>query len=134
MTLVDANILLDVLTADPHWLDWSSASLIEARVGGPLAVNPIICAEIAPAFGFDWPQLDAWLARSGIFKEALPFPATTVAAAAHREYRRRGGPRTSPLPDFFIGAHAEVNGWTLLTRDAARYRTYFPQVPLICPA
>ena len=134
MTLVDANVLLDVLTADRQWLEWSSASLIEARGGGSLAVNPIICAEIAPAFDFDWPQLDEWLARSGILKEPLPFPATTVAAAAHREYRRRGGMRTSPLPDFYIGAHAEVSGLTLLTRDAARYRTYFPEVPLICPA
>lgn len=133
MTLVDANVLLDVLTADPLWLDWSSASLLKARGDGGLAVNAIICAELAPAFDFDWPQLDEWLARSRILKEPLPFPATTVAAAAHREYRRCGGPRTSPLPDFFIGAHAEVSGLTLLTRDATRYRTYFPRVPLICP-
>lgn len=133
MTLVDANVLLDVLTADPQWLAWSSASLIDARGSGPLAVNPIVCAEIAPALDFDWRRLDEWLTHSGILKEPLPFAAATLAAAAHDKYRRRGGVRTAPLPDFFIGAHAEVSGLTLLTRDATRYRTYFPQVPLICP-
>lgn len=134
MTLVDANVLLDVLTADPIWVAWSSASLVEARGIGALAVNPIVCAEIAPAFDFDWRRLDDWLAHSGILKEPLPFASATLAAAAHRRYRRRGGVRTTPLPDFFIGAHAEVGGLTLLTRDPVRYRTYFPQVPLICPA
>jgi predicted nucleic acid-binding protein/Tfp pilus assembly protein PilF len=129
-----ALLLLDIVNADRLWLDWSSASLIEARGDGSLAVNAIICAELAPAFDFDWPQLDEWLTRSRILREPLLFPATTVAAAAHREYRRRGGPRTSPLPDFFIGARAEVSGTTLLTRDATRYRTCFPQVPLVCPA
>jgi predicted nucleic acid-binding protein len=132
--LVDANVLLDILTADSLWLERSSAELRQAKAGGAILVNPIICAEIAPAFDFDWPRIDEWLARAGIIKEALPFAAAVVAAAAHREYRQRGGTRTSPLPDFFIGAHAEVEGHALLTRDAARYRSYFPRVPLISPA
>ena len=132
--MVDANVLLDILTADPQWLAWSSGELRKAKAGGQLLVNPIICAEIAPAFDFDWPQIDAWLARAGMATEALPFEASTVAAAAHRKYRERGGSRERPLPDFFIGAHAEVAACALLTRDVARYRTYFPKVQLICPA
>ena len=131
--IVDANVWLDILTADPVWLEWSAATLRSVRADGRIAVNPIICAEIAPAFDFDWPRLDAWLAQAEVQKEALPFEASTIAAAAHREYRSRGGSRERPLPDFYIGAHAEVDGCTLLTRDAARYRTYFPKVPLICP-
>jgi len=131
--IVDANILLDILTADPHWLQWSSTSLRHAKLTGQLLVNPIICAEIAPAFVFDWPRLDAWLSQAGILKESLPFEASTVAAAAHLAYRNRGGARDKPLPDFFIGAHAQVRNCTLLTRDEARYRTYFPQVSLISP-
>jgi len=131
--LVDANVLLDILTADPQWLAWSSAELRRAKAGDRIFVNPIICAELAPAFDFDWPRINAWLAQAGMMKEPLPFEASTVAAAAHRKYRDRGGSREKPLPDFFIGAHAEVAGCALLTRDAARYRTYFPKVPLICP-
>ena len=132
--MVDANVLLDILTADPQWLEWSSGELRRARAGGEIAVNPVICAEIAPAFDFDWLRIEAWLARAGMMKEPLPFEASTVAAAAHRKYRDRGGSRERPLPDFFIGAHAEVAACKLLTRDAARYRTYFPQVQVICPA
>jgi len=131
--IVDANVLLDILTADPQWLHWSSTQLRQAKAAGQLLVNPIICAEIAPAFAFEWPRVDAWLSRSGMRKEPLPFEASTVAAAAHRTYRGRGGTRDKPLPDFFIGAHAQVTGCTLLTRDGARYRTYFPNVSLISP-
>ncbi len=131
--IVDANVWLDILTADAQWLAWSSTALRNARTAGPILVNPIICAEIAPAFDFDWLRMDAWLAQAGAVKEPLPFEGSTIAAAAHREYRARGGLRGRPLPDFFIGAHAEAAGQALLTRDAARYRTYFPSVPLICP-
>jgi predicted nucleic acid-binding protein len=133
MTLVDANVLLDILTADPQWLQWSSAKLYEARLAGALGVNPIICAEIAPAFSFDWTRLERWLDTAGFSKEPLPFAASTIAASAHLQYRRRGGTRSSPLPDFYIGAHAEIDGHILLTRDGVRYRTYFPSVPLIEP-
>ena len=132
--LVDANVLLDILTADPRWLPGSASELRRAKAGGAVFVNPIVCAEIAPAFDFDWPRIEAWLARAGILTETLPFAAATITAAAHREYRQRGGTRLSSLPDFYIGAHAEVARHTLLTRDAARYRTYFPNVLLICPA
>ena len=131
--LVDANVLLDILTADSQWLSWSSAELRKAKAAGQICVNPIICAEIAPAFGFDWPRIDAWLAEGGMAKEPLPFEASTLAAAAHRQYRSRGGLRERPLPDFFIGAHAEIAGCTLLTRDPLRYRTYFPKVQLSSP-
>ena len=132
--LVDANVLLDILTADSRWLSWSSTELRNARASGAVAVNPIVCAEIAPAFEFDWVKLDVWLAHAGIWKEPLPFEASTIAAAAHREYRRRGGLRETALPDFYIGAHAEVAGHRQLTRDDARYTTYFPSVTLIAPA
>jgi predicted nucleic acid-binding protein len=131
--LVDANVLPDILTADPQWLEWSSAELTKARAAGPVIVNPIICAEIAPAFDFDWQRLEAWLLPSSILQEGLPFPASVIAAAAHAEYRRHGGKREMALPDFFIGAHAESAGHALLTRDVARYRTYFPKVALIVP-
>ncbi len=96
-------------------------------------MNPIICAEIAPAFDFDWGRLDRWLTTAGIVKEALPFEASTIAAAAHCTYRRAGGIRETPLPDFYIGAHAEVAGHRILSRDDARYRSYFPNVILISP-
>lgn len=131
--LVDANVLLDILTADPKWLQWSIAALRAARAGGVVVVNPIICAELAPAFGFDWQKLKQWLAPSTLVQEALPFEASVIAAQAHAAYRLSGGTRVSPLPDFYIGAHAQFAGYSLLTRDAARYRTYFPLVPLITP-
>ncbi len=133
MILVDANVLLDVLTADPVWLPWSSAELAKAQALGPLVINPIVCAEIAPAFDCDWSRLDQWLRPSVFLREALPFEASVRAAEAHRAYRKRGGAKTSPMPDFYIGAHAEASGHTLLTRDAGRYRTYFPSVALIAP-
>ena len=131
--LVDANVLLDILTADARWLAWSGAELRSAKAGGAIAVNPIVCAEIAPAFDCEWARLDEWLAHAGILKEPLPFEASTIAAAAHREYRRRGGSRDTPLPDFYIGAHAEAAGHRLLSRDATRYASYFPKVILISP-
>lgn len=131
--LVDANVLLDILTADPTWLPWSSMELQKARKLGPVVINPIICAEIAPAFDCDWQRLDQWLRPSSFLREALPFPASVIAAAAHEKYRKRGGTKDTPLPDFYIGAHAEAAGHRLLTRDAARYRTYFPSVRLITP-
>jgi predicted nucleic acid-binding protein len=132
-TLVDTNVLLDILTADAQWLAWSSSELRKAKLRGVVTVNPIICAEVAPAFDFDWARLDAWLAQAGFLKEPLPFEASTIAAAAHRAYRLRGGSRDTPLPDFYIGAHAEVAGHQLLSRDDARYSSYFSKVTLIAP-
>jgi predicted nucleic acid-binding protein len=131
--LVDANVLLDILTADPVWLAWSAAELQKAQAGGPLIINPLICAEIAPAFDCDWARLDLWLRPASFVREALPYEASPLAAAAHLLYRNRGGSKRSPMPDFYIGAHAQACGHTVLTRDAKRYRTYFPSVPLITP-
>lgn len=131
--LVDANVLLDILTADPQWLVWSSSKLLQARASGPVVVNPIVCAEIAPAFDFDWQRLNHWLQPTSFLREALPFQASVIAAQAHANYRKRGGIKNSPLPDFYIGAHAEASAHQLLTRDASRYQTYFPKVSLITP-
>ncbi len=131
--LVDTNILLDVLTADPVWLAWSSKQLKLARKEGPVVINPIVCAEIAPAFEFDWARLDKWLLPALFIREGLPFESSVRAAEAFSMYRRAGGTRTSPLPDFYIGAHAEAKGYQLLTRDPSRYQTYFPKVPLLSP-
>ena len=133
VVMVDANVLLDILTADAQWLAWSSGELRRAREAGLICVNPIICAEIAPAFEFDWSRINGWLSQAGMRKEPLPFESSAVAARAHRVYRSRGGSRELPLPDFFIGAHAEVAGHALLTRDASRYRTYFPNVQIVAP-
>jgi hypothetical protein len=131
MVLVDANVLLDILTADPVWQPWSEREL--ARVPeGELAINPVIYAEICPAFRAE-AEVEAALADWPLQRLALPYEAAWPAAQAFAEYRRRGGSRTAPLPDFFIGAHAQVAGLTLLTRDATRYRTYFPGVSMICP-
>jgi len=131
--LVDTNVILDVLTADPLWLEWSVEQLDIARREGLVVINQIICAEIAPVFEFDWVRLNAWLRPSRLILESPPFESSVIAAAAFREYRARGGSRTSPLPDFYIGAHAETMGHRLLTRDRSRYETYFPGITLISP-
>ena len=132
--LVDANVLLDILTADPVWLPWSFGALQKAAEKGRLLVNPIICAELSPAFEHDWTKLSAWLERGAFVLQPLPFEASVRAAVAHSRYRRAGGAKVSPLPDFYIGAHAETEMHQLLTRDSARYATYFPQVQLISPS
>lgn len=131
MVLADANVLLDVLTNDATWAEWSQNELARAEAEG-LAINPIIYAELAPAFRIQ-DELVSALASWPLQRVALPYAAAWPAAMAFAEYRRRGGTRTTPLPDFFIGAHAQVEGLKLLTRDATRYRTYFPSVALICP-
>lgn len=129
--LVDANVLLDILIPDPEWEKWSSAVLAEAAESSLLAINPIIFAEVA--VGFDRIEdLEAALPEE-LQREALPWDAAFLAGKAFLSYRRRGGSRRAPLPDFYIGAHAAVRGYTLLTRDSRRYRTYFPSLPLIAP-
>ena len=132
MVLVDANVFLDVVTEDPVWLEWSQGELARLEAGG-LAINPIIYAELVPAFRTETELVAAFMDWP-LHRLALPYEAAWPAARAFAKYRRCGGTRTSPLPDFYIGAHAEIEGHTLLTRDAARYRTYFPRVQLICPA
>lgn len=129
--LVDANVLLDIFTEDPAWAEWSEAALVEAFDVGPLIINPIVYAEISVRFerieeleeALPW-QLD---------REDLPWEAAFVAGKCFREYRRRGGAKRSPLPDFYIGAHALVTGRALLTRDPARYRTALPALALVSP-
>ena len=103
MILVDANVLLDVLTADSQWLPWSSAELAKAQATGLLVTNAIVCAEIAPAFDCEWARLDQWLRPSLFVREALPFQASVRAAEAHRAYRKRGGAKLSRLQDFCPG-------------------------------
>jgi hypothetical protein len=131
--LFDTNVLLDIATADPIWLAWSEEQFRLAPAQGPILINPIIYAELASAFATA-ADLDRWLDPAVFQRLPLPYAAGWLAAQAFLKYRRSGGAKTSPLPDFYIGAHAEVEQRTLITRDAARYRTYFPKVPLIAPA
>ena len=131
-SLIDANVLLDIATADQLWMPWSQGQLSMAAGRGAIFVNPIIYAELAPAFA-SAADLDRWLDPGIFHRAALPYEAGWLAAQAFLQYRRGGGVRTSPLPDFFIGAHAQAEKLTLVTRDAARYRTYFPDVALISP-
>ena len=130
--LIDANVLLDIATADATWMTWSQEQLRLAAGRGTVFINPIIYAEVAPAFA-NAGELDRWL-DPGVFRRLpLPYEAGWLAAQSFLKYRRAGGARNAPLPDFYIGAHAEVEKLTLITRDAARYRTYFPAVTLIAP-
>jgi len=128
--LVDSNVILD-LFADSAWRDFSVAALAAAANRGRLVINPIIYAEIS--VGYETIEVLDALVPPTIEREAIPYDAAFLAGKAYLEYRRRGGMRRSPLPDFFIGAHAAVRGYELLTRDPARYRTYFPRLKLIAP-
>lgn len=130
--LLDANVLLDIATADATWLTWSEAQFRACAAIGAVNINPIIYAEIAPAFATQ-AELDRWLNPSVFQRLPLPYEAGWLAAEAFLKYRRLGGARNSPLPDFYIGAHAQIEELTLITRDAARYRTYYPNVKLITP-
>jgi predicted nucleic acid-binding protein len=132
VTLVDTNVLVDVLTQDDEWVDWSSSMLEEAADAGLLAINPIIYAEVSVAYS-RIEDLDAVLPTDYYLRTALPWQAGFLAGKAFVRYKRRGGARCSPLPDFYIGAHAAVSGMRLLTRDAARYRAYFPKLRVISP-
>lgn len=133
MLLVDTNVLVDVLEDDPDWADWSIAQLRAQSQLRPLAINPVVYAELSLTFQSHG-ALDAVLADMEIAVEEIPRPALFLAGKAFVRYRRGGGARQNVLPDFFIGAHAAVTGWPLLTRDAKRYRSYFPTVEVIAPA
>ncbi len=132
MTLVDTNILLDLVTDDPTWADWSIRQLDAAAVNGSLVINPVIYAELSVRFE-RIEDLDEVLAEAGVTIEEIPRAALFLAGKVFRRYRAAGGSRTGVLPDFFIGAHAAVSKLPLLTRDIRRYRTYFPTVNLIAP-
>jgi predicted nucleic acid-binding protein len=131
-TLIDSDVLVDILARDSEWASWSDAALIGALEDGPVLVNQIVFAEVSP--GFPTAEECEWaMDVQGIERIPLPWPAAFLAGRAFVSYRRRGGLKRSPLPDFFIGAHAAVAGLRLLTRDPSRYRTYFPTVELIAP-
>jgi predicted nucleic acid-binding protein len=130
--MVDSNVLLDVLTEDPAWFEWSSRSLQECAQDHILVINPIIYAEVS--IGFDRIEdLDAALPERTVERRPIPLEAAFLAGKCFLKYRERGGQKQSTLPDFFIGAHAAVEKMALLTRDASRYRTYFPKLTLISP-
>lgn len=131
--LVDANVLIDIMTEDPEWSAWSSAALQRAADTSRLVINAIIYADVSVRFS-RIEDVEAALPADMIAREPIPFMAGFLAAKAFRVYRRRGGTKLLSLPDFFIGAHAAVAGYRLLTRDATRYRTYFPTVRMISPA
>ncbi len=129
--LVDSNVLLDVLTEDAEWLDWSAAALASAADRGTLILNPLVYAEVS--IGFERIEdLDAALGPETFKRRPLPWEAAFLAGRVFLKHRAAGGVRRS-LPDFYIGAHAAIEGLALLTRDPRRYRTYFPRLRLIAP-
>lgn len=130
--LVDSNVLLDVLEEDAVWFEWSSSQLQKAADRCSLIINPVIFAEVSVGFQ-RIEELDEVLPVDYFQRKPLPWEAAFLAGKCFIRYRKLGGTKLSPLPDFFIGAHAAVAGLTLLTRDAARYRTYFPSLKLITP-
>ncbi|RFA30802.1 DNA-binding protein [Alkalilimnicola ehrlichii] len=130
--LVDSCVLLDVLTDDSAWADWSVEQLEHYSVTLPLLINPIVYAEISIGYA-RIEELEAQIKPMKLKMQNFKREALFLAGKIFVDYRRRGGTRRSPLPDFFIGAQAATEGWQLLTRDAKRYRTYFPTLALICP-
>ncbi len=130
--LVDSNVLLDVATNDPIWSLWSAEALEHAANQAPLIINPLIYAEVSVAFR-RIEELDTALPAELYRREPLPWEAAFLAGKAFLQYRKRGGARSLPLPDFYIGAHAAIREYRLLTRDASRYRSYFPTVELVTP-
>ena len=130
--LVDANVLLDVMTEDTRWLAWSAEAIERAADRHRLVINPAIYAEVSLRYS-RIEELDAALPKAMFDRESIPYEAAFLARKSFLAYRRRGGTRRSPLPDFFIGAHAAIAGYLLMTRDAGRYRTYYPKLSLITP-
>jgi predicted nucleic acid-binding protein len=131
-TLVDTNVLIDYLDDESEWFDWSAAMLAEAANSGAVAINAVIYSELSVAYR-RIEEVEEAVPHSYFLRLHVPWEAAFLAGQAFREYRRRGGHRTIALPDFFIGAHALVSNMTLLTRDARRYRQYFPKLRIISP-
>ena len=130
--LVDSNVILDVVNEDAEWFEWSAGQLERLAESRVLIINPIVYSEVS--IGFDRIEdLDRALPADFVRREPLPWEAGFLAGKCFLKYRKSGGARRSPLPDFCIGAHAAVSGLTLLTRDAKRYKTYFPKLALISP-
>ena len=132
VVLVDSNVLLDVATEDPEWSERSSAAVARALSEGSVAINPVIYAEVSVGYAHI-EEVDAVFPRETFRRLALPWAAAFLAGKCFVRYRRAGGLRRSPLPDFYIGAHAAVEAMPLLTRDPQRYRTYLPRLELITP-
>lgn len=131
-TLIDSCVLLDVITGDKKWADWSAAQIAAAVDRGRAVINPLIYAEVS--VGYETvEELDELLPADGYEREPLPYLAGFAAGKAFLRYRRGGGQKRSPMPDFYIGAHAAIAGYRLLTRDVSRYRTYFPTIDIIAP-
>jgi predicted nucleic acid-binding protein len=131
MILVDTNVFVDVIHQDPIWLDWSLRALNKTK-SQQIVTNFVVYAELH-THNTAGPHIDAFLQKLGVQVLDLTRPAAQLAANAFRSYRQRSGTKTGVLPDFFIGAHAQAEGYKLLTRDAGRYRSYFPGIDLICP-
>ena len=131
-TLIDTNVLFDLLSDDADWSDWAAAMIAAAADRGTVVINPIIYAEISVRYD-RIEDVDLALPADYFIRAPLPLEAAFLAAKCFARYRKRGGVRSSPLPDFFIGAHAAVAGMSLLTRDPRRYRTYFPKLTLVTP-
>ena len=130
--LVDSNVILDVATEDPQWVEWSAGQLETLAESHILVINPIIYSEVS--VGFDRIEdLEEALPPELFRRESLPWEAAFLAGKCFLRYRRSRGKKRSPLPDFYIGAHASVLGIPLLTRDTTRYRSYFPRLTLIAP-
>ena len=132
MILVDTNVLLDVAESDPAWADCSQRQLEHLALTDTLTINPVIYAEFSIGYA-RIEEVEAVLAAVAMLIAPMPREALFLAGKAFLQYRQRGGSRSGVLPDFFIGAHASVEGWRLLTRDVARYRSYFPGLQLIAP-
>ena len=132
MLLVDTNVLVDVLQDDPQWADWSIGQLRAQAKIHELVINPVVYAELSLSFT-TFESLDRVVATMELTLREIPRPALFLAGKACLQYRRRGGSKGQVLPDFFIGAHAAVEGWPLLTRDAARFGTYFPSLEVVAP-
>ncbi|CAN5557140.1 type II toxin-antitoxin system VapC family toxin [soil metagenome] len=130
--LVDSNVLLDILTEDPDWYDWSASAIEDLAESSVLIINPIIYAEVSVRFD-RIEALDEALPIEMFRRDPLPWEAGFLAGKCFARYRRSGGVRRSPLPDFYIGAHAAIRGASLLTRDASRYRAHFPSLKLLSP-
>jgi predicted nucleic acid-binding protein len=131
-TLVDSCVLLDVITGDDRWADWSAGQIATAMDAGRVVINPLIYAEISVGYR-TIEELDELLPATDYEREPLPYSAGFAAGKAFLRYRRGGGDKRSPMPDFYIGAHAAVAGYQLLTRGVARYRRYFPTIGIISP-
>ena len=132
MILVDSNVIIDIVTQGQEWSAWSERAFADAAERAPIMINPLIYEEISIKYATP-EDLDAVLDDLDVLRAPLPYAAGFLAGRAYLDYRRRGGVRTSPMPDFYIGAHAAVSGLALLTRDAQRYASYFPTVRLIAP-